>query len=322
MKRSTLIWLIVAASATLVGSMIFVGAMSAMSWDFKKLSNTKYETNEYQISEDFSAISIDTDTADVELVLTDAPNASVVCCEEENMKHSVEVKDSTLIIKVVNTKKWHDYIGIVNIGSGKITVYLPKSEYGALNVEATTGVLHIPSDFSFESIDVSLTTGGVTNKASCSGGVRIKTTTGSITVDSASAQTLDLTLTTGKATLSRIACEGGISVKVTTGKTYIKDVTCKTLSSSGNTGDIVMKNVIAEQSLTINRSTGDVEFENCDAGEIFIETDTGDVEGSLLSEKVFIVTTDTGDIEVPKSTAGGICEITTDTGDVEIDIKG
>jgi len=47
-----------------------------------------------------------------------------------------------------------------------------------------------------------------------------------------------------------------------------------------------------------------------------IKTDTGNVTGTLLSEKVFLVETDTGRINVPRTTAGGVCEITTDTGDV------
>jgi len=77
---------------------------------------------------------------------------------------------------------------------------------------------------------------------------------------------------------------------------------------------------VAEQLLSIERSTGDVQFDGCDAGEIYVETDTGAVKGTLLSEKVFIVESDTGSIRVPKSVTGGKCEITTDTGDIKIDI--
>ena len=51
-----------------------------------------------------------------------------------------------------------------------------------------------------------------------------------------------------------------------------------------------------------------------------VSTDTGDVTGSLLSAKVFVVTTDTGTVQVPKSTAGGRCEISTDTGDIRITV--
>jgi len=82
-----------------------------------------------------------------------------------------------------------------------------------------------------------------------------------------------------------------------------------------------LKNVIAAERFSIDRSTGDVNFDGCDAAEIYVNTDTGDVEGSLLSEKVFIANTDTGKKKVPNTVSGGRCEIRTDTGDIEITIK-
>ena len=62
-------------------------------------------------------------------------------------------------------------------------------------------------------------------------------------------------------------------------------------------------------------------FNACDAAEIYVETDTGDVKGTLLSDKVYIVFTDTGKINVPKAVTGGRCEISTDTGNIKIEIE-
>ena len=59
-------------------------------------------------------------------------------------------------------------------------------------------------------------------------------------------------------------------------------------------------------------------FKNCDAAELFVESDTGDVKGSLLTDKVFITESDTGRVNVPKTVTGGKCEIITNTGDIEI----
>lgn len=109
-----------------------------------------------------------------------------------------------------------------------------------------------------------------------------------------------------------------IDITLSTGDVFLRDISCKTLTSTANTGEIELENVIALEKINIKRSTGDVEFTDCDAAEIFVDTDTGDVEGSLLSPKVFITQTSTGKIDVPKTTAGGRCEITTDTGDIKI----
>ena len=117
-----------------------------------------------------------------------------------------------------------------------------------------------------------------------------------------------------------MSCAGDITLGVSTGKAELSDVRCKSLRSSGTTGDISLSNVIAEQSFSIDRSTGYVEFDECDAAGIYVETDTGDITGSLLSGKAFTVQTDTGAVDVPHTASGGRCELSSDTGDIKIEI--
>ena len=49
MKKATKILLMIAASAVLLGLIIFAGVMTVLKWDFTKLSTTKYETNAYSV---------------------------------------------------------------------------------------------------------------------------------------------------------------------------------------------------------------------------------------------------------------------------------
>ena len=300
MSKKTKIWLIIAASLTLIGCIIFGGAIIAMKWDFSKLSTVKYETNSYEITESFRDISIVTDTAVIEFAPSENGKISVVCHEETKAKHSVTVKDGTLTVKIENTKKWYDHIGI-GFNSPKITVYLPAGEYGALTAKGTTGGTKIAADFAFESICVSFTTGDVKSYASASGAVILQATTGSITAENCSADSFE--------------------ASVNTGNVNAKNLTCKSFTSNGKTGGITLANVIAEEKLSLKRSTGDVKLDACDAAEIFIKTDTGSVTGTLLSEKIFFARSDTGSVKVPQSTSGGRCEITTDTGNIRISIK-
>ncbi len=320
MSKITKIWLIIAASFVLIGCVIFGGVMTMLKWDFTKLSTGKYETNNYEIAENFNNISIVTDTADILLVPSESRKTSVVCHELKNAKHSVTVQNGGIVIEIVDTRKWYEYIGI-NFGTPKITVYIPQGEYGALFVKSSTGSVEIPKEFKFENIDISESTGNVTNYASASENIIIKTSTGSICVENVSAGTLDLSVSTGGITVSNVTCEGDITVGVSTGKTYLTDIACKSVISNGSTGDITLDNVIAAEKLSIKRSTGDVKFDGCDAAEIFVETDTGDVTASLLSDKVFVVEADTGSVDVPETSTGGKCEITTSTGDINVSIK-
>ncbi len=316
MSKKTKMWLVIATFLVFIGVTILFGVMSMLKWDFSKLSTVKHETNNHDIHEEYENIIINTHTADIELILSEDAKTSVLCYEQENIKHSVAVKENNLIVDVVDTRKWYDYIGI-NLGTPRITLFLPKNEYGNLSVKSSTGDIAIPNNFIFKNIDISESTGDVANYASVSESLKIKTSTGNIHTENISANTVFLSASTGRITASNLKCEGDISIKVSTGKITVNNVECKNLLSTGSTGTIFLENVIASEKFSIKRSTGDVSFEDCDADEIFVETDTGNVKGNFLSDKVFITETDTGKIDVPKTTSGGKCEIKTDTGNIK-----
>lgn len=281
MSRAAKIWLIAASSLVLIGGIIFGGIMTMLKWDFTKLSTVKYETNNYKIAGGFKNISIKANTADILFVASESQDCTIICYEQEKVKHTVAVEDNTLAIEVKDSRRWYEYIGI-NFDTPQITVYIPQGEYGALSVKSSTG---------------------------------------DIRVENMAIEALKLSVTTGSITVSDITCQEDINISVSTGKAKLSDVVCKNVVSSGNTGDIFLQNVIASEKISIKKSTGNVRLEHADAAEIFVKTDTGNVTGTLLSDKVFITQTDTGKISVPKTTSGGRCEINTDTGDIKIKIQ-
>ncbi len=317
MAKKTKIWLIVASFLVVFGLLLFTAVMIKNDWDFTTLSTEKFENNNYEITDDFSSISIKTSTADIDFVPSDNSNCRVVCYEVTNEKHNVSVQDNILTINEVNAKKWYEYISI-STDSPKITIYLPKTEYNSLKIDGDTGDIKIPKDFLFESIDIAVSTGDVKNYASAKESVKISASTGDIDLKDISAKKIDLAVSTGDIECDSITCGEDILLIVSTGKSKLTDISCNSFKSFGSTGDITLKSVIATKGLRIGRSTGDVRFEGCDASNIFVCTDTGDVTGTLLSEMVFITNTDTGRVEVPESVTGGKCEIVTDTGDIII----
>lgn len=320
MKKSTIVWLVIAAALILAGGMMFGCAMTMINWDFAKLSTDKYETREYEITDEFQTISVLADTADVVFVPTEDTECRVVCYEQTNVSHAVAVKDGTLTVEVIDTRKWYEHIGF-NFKTPKVKVYMPKGEYAALTVKTDTGNVNVSGEFHFETIDATVSTGNVDCFASSSGQIRIKASTGNISLQDVSAGSLDLAVSTGRVLMIRTNCATDINIKVSTGEAVLAGVTCQNLTSNGDTGDIDLIGVIASGSFSIVRSTGDVTFDRCDAAEILVTTSTGDVEGTLLSEKIFLIDTDTGHKDVPKTNTGGKCEITTSTGDIEISIE-
>ena len=299
MNKKMKVWMLIGASAIVVGCIIFGVVMSMLGWDFTKLSTMKYETNNYELRDSFENIRIDTNTADVVFLPSEDGRIRVVCKELEKVKHTVTVEDDTLVISVHDTRKWYDYIGI-NFGITEIKVYLPEKEYGSVSVKTVTG--------------------DVNCLISVSGLMKIHTGTGQIGVENLVARELDLAVSTGGVSVANVTCKGDIKIDVSTGKAVLSGVRCENLISDGNTGDMILNDVIATGRFDIERSTGNVEFAGCDAGQIEVETDTGNVKGSLLSDKIFIVETDTGRVNVPKTVSGGKCEISTDTGDIRIEI--
>lgn len=320
MKKATKIWLITGASLVLAGGILFAIMMSAMKWDFSKLSTVKYETNTHEINNPFDSISLTADSADVIFKLSNDGKCRVECYEEEKAKHSAAVSENTLIIKVADTGSWYDYIGF-DFGSPKITVYLPKTEYDTLSVHTSIGNVKMPKDFAFQNTDISSGTGDADFYASVSKSVKIKTDTGNVRVRNIFVGSLDISSDTGEVTASGVTCRGDIKINASTDETNLADISCKNLISKGDTGDISLKNVTASEKFFLERTTGNVKFDGSDATEISVKTDTGDVTGSLLTAKVFIIQTDTGDVDVPKPTSGGKCEISTDTGNIKIKIK-
>ena len=284
MNKSMKIWFFIAGLLVVSGCIIFGGVMTVFKWDFTKLQTVKYETNNYDIDEVYKNISIVTNTANIEFVYSQNGKTSVVCYEHKNTKHSVLIKDDTLVIEVDDTRKWYEHVG-VSFGTPRITVYIPQGEYGSLSIKTSTGHIEIPTELN------------------------------------ATVEELNLTVSTGGIKISNVVCEGNVNINVSTGKTKLTDIKCKNLTSSGSTGEISLYHVIAQEKMSIQRSTGNVKMDRTDAGEMFIKTHTGNIVGTLLTDKIFIAHANTGKVNVPKTVNGGKCELITHTGNIKINIR-
>ncbi len=312
-------WFIIAAVMVIVGLGIIAFSLSAGSESFEKHSFIPNLTAEHTVTEDFSHIDVDIDTANISFCLSEDGSCRVVTYNDEDTPHTVSVKDDTLWIKSEDNRKWYEHISI-NFSTPELEIYLPKAQYESLYLRGSTGSVYSPQDIGFDYVDISISTGDIGMFSSYCGEVTLSTSTGSINVSNISADKLSLTASTGKINVKNINCKGDVNISVSTGDTELEQVVCGSFISTGSTGHLTMTSLIARNSISIERSTGDVNFYGCDAAEIKIVTDTGEVEGELLSEKIFFAESDTGDIEVPKTTRGGICEIITDTGDIKVNI--
>jgi len=244
MKKANKVWLIIAVFLVLIGCVLFAAVMSALKWDFTKLSTVQYETNTYNISEAFESISVNTQTADIVFAVSDNRKCKVECLEEENEKHFVAVEEGILNIELVYERA--GYFGL-DFGSPRITVYLPETQYNSLFIDGSTGDIEIPKVFCFNNADISLSTGDVDFYASALETIKIKTGTGDINAENFSAGAVELSVSTGRVTVSSLSCEGDITVGVTTGDADLNDIRCKSVISSGGTGDISLITLLPQK---------------------------------------------------------------------------
>ncbi len=320
MSRTVKIWLIIAAVLIALGMLSFAALMAANDWDISKLSTVKYVTNAHEINGEFEKISINVETADIKLALTDENVCRVVCYETEKARHFVTVQSDTLVIDVVDTRKWYDHIGLF-WGEPTVTLYLPRDKYVSLLIDTDTGDVDIPKEFSFEVVKIDGDTSDVTCLASASDIVEIDVSTGDISIENITVGKLIMETSTGDIDVTSVTVNGSVELDTDTGETNFVNVSCAELTAKSDTGDIILNSVTATGDFLIESDTGDVNFKNCDAAQISVKTRTGDVSGTLLTDKVFFTQTSTGDVSVPQTTSGGRCDISTSTGDVTLSIK-
>ncbi len=298
MKRKIL--LIIASLLCVVGLLIGCLGLFKIDFDFSQLSTQEIQTVTHEVEEDFDSISISTEIADVIFVRSEDETCRVVCRELEKQTHSVTVKNSTLMIEPMDTRKWYDHIGIF-FDSLTVTVYLPQIVYFSLSVKTNTGEVEVPDSFLFLDVE-------------------IETDTGDVFWEAKNADRLTITTDTGDVSVRSSAISRSLSVTTHTGEVFFDRVQAQTLLVNTDTGDVEIRNTVVSDSISAETATGSVTFVRADAATISVRSNTGDVTGSLITQKIFHVDSGTGDIDVPMSSSGGICEVITETGDIRFEI--
>lgn len=317
-------WLIAAAAFIAVGTLLLVFAFGLSRRNDSALDAVKYEPRTVTIEEDFRGIMIRTHTEDISLLPSNDGKCKVVFYEPEKAEFGAAVSDGILRVESEpDSGKWYEHFSFFSsAGQRKITVYLPGKDYAKLSVQGSTGDIRIPMGFSFERIEIGVSTGDVDCAASCTGKASVKTSTGDIRLSQMSAGQLDLSVSTGAVTLDSVSCTGSLEIGVGTGKITLTNVSCGSLVSEGSTGDVSLTNVTADKLLSVTRTTGDIKLHDCDAGELYLAATTGRIDCLLLSPKTFSAHTSTGRVSIPENFgAEGKCTVTTTTGNIKIEVS-
>ena len=310
MKKSVWIPLVV------IGAVILVIGGTILT--FGIINNKKLVNNEY-IVDDYSNINININTADIEFVYSSDSKQKIVCQEQEKVFHNVEVKDNTLNINASDSRIWYNHLFNFSLKKMKITIYSPRQEFNDVSIISSTGNISIPSDFTFNNMDIKLSTGDTIIKSNVKETLKVDISTGDMNIES-KAKKISLTSSTGDQILKNIAAEE-IKLETTTGDIFL-DGKADVIYTKTTTGDHLLKNIVAKE-IRSESTTGDITYVECDSSSLIdVKTTTGEVNLSLLSSKMFEISTSTGKINVPSSTSNSpLCKVKTSTGNIKIDIK-
>ena len=337
--KKNIVTIVVALCLIVAGAALAGAALVAVDFRFGEFSSADYERNSYVIEGDIGEIGISAGDYNVTLLPSSDGICRIEIDESEKFKLRYHFEEDHLEIRIVDNRKWYDYIGIFS-SEADLVLYLPAEEYEILSVATRTGDVKVSEDFSFGIAAVAASTGDINFAAKVSGDLSLSCSTGDITVRDIEPENLSASVTTGNIVLENIKASDTISLSCNTGRIEVHGSEAGDIESEGTTGDILLKYVTVEGQVKVERSTGDVTLTSVvagsfdiltdtgdvklnlsDAEEINIETDTGRVEGSLLTPKTFWAESDTGRVHVPQSSGDGVCKIKTDTGNISITIE-
>lgn len=244
--KKTIIWIAITFCLLLVASVIL----------YSLSITVKLETNEYEIKETFENIKIVTDTADIDFVLSENLNTLIICEEHKNIKHSVNVKENTLLVEVNDNRKWYEHIGI---STSKLTIYLPKNEYDELITESDTGNIRIKS-INANKFDLSTSTGNLKIVNTKCKNLFSESDTGNILLENVIAsEKFKIETDTGNVKF-KDSDASDIFVKTDTGNVTGNLLTDKVIFAESDTGNIDVPKVMTDEKCEIITDTGDIKI--------------------------------------------------------------
>ena len=298
-------FLIIAFVLILVGGLLFLFALSRVGFDVQKFGSRSYEAEEIPLTEPFT--SIKTDLMDCGFVLRNDPfneaRAVVTCSADAPV--TLTVKGGVLTVTQKDARPWYRRIGFFAFGGASVELYLPRDVLTDIHAESLSGDFRCNTTYPLGSAEVTTVSGEIFWNITPSNEMKLKTTSGDVTVLASSVSgKITVDTTSGDVTLGDCGTESTLFVHTTSGDIQFKNVTAKktltveTVSGQFKTegadagfasfkstsGDLLLGDLTVEEDCNIKTTSGDVHFLRAASRKFNIETVSGDVTGSLVGE--------------------------------------
>lgn len=322
MKAVKVFFIILGIALVVVGICLSMGAFSAANNSAgvsQSDSAMTFVQNTYELTDDFSDISISENESHIRFLPAEDGVCKVVCEENEKIFYLIEVVAGTLYIESVDNRDWLDHIGIF-FDSRELIVYLPKSEYDSLAIENISGSTTVPEGFSFAEVDIESTSGSIKFFAESSEVLDLYSVSGSLKIENCSPKTLEADSNSGSITISSVGESTALRASSVSGSIKLTDCRFSEITANNTSGSVTLENTVASGHIRIETVSGSITLNSCDGKSLLLISTSGSIKGTLLTEKIFDAESVSGSIDVPYCSEGGSCDISTISGGIHIKI--
>ena len=280
---------------------------------------------EVKKTETYSAgenLKINTYTDDIKVSVGDGEEIQFVYYESAKHKAEIKRENGEIFFEMRRKLLNFDWFGK---NKRTITVILPKSFSGSLDINVSTGVIEADlSGVTVNNFSSNATTGDtkITNVTTV-GNAEFHCSTGRIKASTINAGgSLDIKCTTGGIETENATIGGNLVAEGTTGSIKLLNVKAKAMVIKETTGDATLN--VDCNDLNVKSSTGKINFTVKNADKITVKCTTGDVKGLIygdLTEFDVYYDTNTGDCNLPIQTIGKGKSIKVETTTGNINVK-
>lgn len=278
-------------------------------------------TKTHEITQDFTAISVECSECKISVLPSTGNGVSVVCKEREKYPHQVFVKDGCLTVEEPNRTELINIFSLAGEHT-EVLVYVPFEVAAgcSISLESASGDITLDKDLVFTRGDLETASGTVICNASFHSDLSIDAASGDVFLRGSTYGDIEIDAASGHITLEGLMEAEEISLECASGNILLNTIQCKSLDAETASGKLTLEDVVAEKELAGETVSGAIILNRCDAEKYDLESASGDIQGSVLRPMRFITDSASGRINVP-NTDGDPCRLTTASGNITITIE-
>jgi len=243
---------------------------------FRDLEEMRYEAT----LEGINKINFDTSNSAFRIESTTGSEIIIEYFHHRYLSYEVVRDNGTLTMRNTQDgrRPWHHYVmnsGFFN--DQRITVFLPVSFNGDLNIQTRTGSIRSSNVLSLNNVSITATSG-------------------SIVFNNLTAESLEIEASTGSIQLSNVTLNETLNVNTTTGAIRLNNVKAYDIDVRASTGSVTFDRVTSETNIRINTTTGAIRLVRVTTDSLNARASTGSIRLTDLQSVIITIDTGTGSI--------------------------